>query len=411
MKHRCFAANLLLPPATEAPLFSVVACDQYTAQPVYWQAVSDLVGSATSSYHMTYPEVYLGTEDPAVRITAINNAMRNALDSDFFEEIPNGMVLVKRRLRNGTTRTGLVCCIDLEDYDFHAGSTALIRATEGTVLSRIPPRVQVRTDAPIEFPHVMLLIDDPKQTVLEPLDSATLPCCYDFDLMQDSGHLQGFLLDEGAQQQVHQALESLVSADPSPHPLLFAVGDGNHSLATAKTCYEAIKQTMGEQAYDHPARYALVEIVNLHDPSLTFEAIHRIVLDTNVDHLLGSFTAWLNAVPEAIEGGQQVTVVQDGKQTIYTIQSPKSHLAVGSVQAFLDYYLQTQSGEVDYIHGEEVVVSLSKQQHTVGFLFPAMQKNELFETVHTDGVLPRKTFSMGEAEDKRFYLEGRRLTR
>lgn len=414
MRQFCYSTELLLPPSDQAALFSVVACDQYTAEPAYWEQVAAQTAGSVSAFQMTYPEVYLNEGDPQTRIDAINRAMQQALDGGFFQSYPQAMLLVRRILRSGAVRLGLVCCIDLEEYDFHAGSHSLIRATEGTVLSRIPPRVHIRTDAPMELPHIMLLADDPAHTVIEPLAESFRDPVYDFDLMQDSGHLTGRLLTPAEQQQVHRALDALYqqAAEQSADPLLFAVGDGNHSLATAKTCYENVKQQLTpEEAAAHPARYALVELVNLHDASLEFEPIHRAVFEIDPADLLAQFCACCGAVPEKIEGVQQLCVVQDDTHTVYSIQNPQSKLTVGSLQQFLDQYLAAHSGEVDYIHGQDVVESLCRDNlTTLGFLLPAMQKEELFPSVLADGALPRKTFSMGEACDKRFYLEARKIT-
>lgn len=414
MRQFCYSTELLLPPSDRAALFSVVACDQYTAEPAYWEQVAAQTAGSVSAFQMTYPEVYLNEGDPQTRIDAINGAMQQALDSGFFKSCPQAMLLVRRTLRSGAVRLGLVCCIDLEEYDFHEGSHSLIRATEGTVLSRIPPRVRIRTGAPMELPHIMLLTDDPAHTVIEPLAESFDDPVYDFDLMQDSGHLTGRLLTPTEQQQVHRALDALYrqAAEQSANPLLFAVGDGNHSLATAKTCYENLKkQLTPEAAAAHPARYALVELVNLHDASLEFEPIHRAVFQIDPADLLAQFCACCGAVPKKIEGAQQLCVVEGDKHTVYSIQNPQSKLTVGSLQQFLDQYLAVHSGEVDYIHGEDVVESLCRDNPTtLGLLLPAMQKEELFPSVVADGALPRKTFSMGEACDKRFYLEARKIT-
>lgn len=412
MKPFCYPATLLLPSSDRCHDFSVVACDQYTAEPAYWQAVSDQVSDKTSAYHMVYPEVYLGKEEPATRIAGINHAMQSALDSDFFVRHADSMSLVLRTLASGETRLGLVCAIDLEDYDFSADSHSLIRATEGTVLSRIPPRVTVRSDAPLELPHVMLLFDDPDQTVLAPMQANWDDLVYDFDLMQDSGHLKGRLLTASEQTTLADRLQALYDCAKrtTDHPLLFAVGDGNHSLATAKTCYENLKKTLpADELADHPARFALVELVNLHDDSLQFEPIHRVLFEVNASDLLAQFVATLDAKQGAVDGLQQVEVVLGDQSTTYSIQAPTAELAVGSLQQFLDSYLADHAGEVDYIHGDDVVFSLCKADQTIGFLLPAIQKSALFSSIHADGVLPRKTFSMGHACDKRFYLEGREI--
>lgn len=414
MKPFCYTADMLLPPSQQAALFSVVACDQYTAEPDYWNEVAKQTNGAVSAFSMIYPEIYLEEAEPKRRIDSINQHMQQALDDNFFEVHPNSMLLVRRTLRSGAVRLGLMCCIDLEDYDFQKDSQSLIRATEGTVLSRIPPRVRIREHAPLELPHIMLLTDDPKRTVIEPLAEHLETFVYDFDLMQNSGHVSGRLLTSPEQEQVHHALETLyqTAAQQTETPLLFAVGDGNHSLATAKTCYENLKKTLSpDEASHHPARYALVELVNLHDASLEFEAIHRAVFHTNPDDLLARFSTDCGAVEGIVDGAQQLTVVRGTDHIVYSITKPQSQLTVGSLQQFLDHYLSEHQGDVDYIHGQDVVEGLCKSDaQTIGFLLPAMQKEELFPSVLADGALPRKTFSMGEACDKRFYLEARKIT-
>jgi hypothetical protein len=306
----------------------------------------------------------------------------------------------------------------LDQYDFTPGSGALIRATEGTVLERIPPRVKVRQDAPIELPHVMLLIDDPAGTVIEPLTAASdaMEKLYDFPLQQGGGHLKGWKLTADQVDAVAGALLGLTAADEMEKkygmrevaPLLFAVGDGNHSLATAKRCYENLKQVTPENEWASlPARYALVEVVNNHDDALGFEPIHRVLFDVDAAEFMAAFK---EAYPNAYEGkgdGHVIEIVWEGVDTFYTVPDPKVQLAVGTLQAFIDEYLKSHKCEVDYIHGDEVTKELGSKSGNMGFLLPAMGKEQLFKTVMADGVLPRKTFSMGHAQDKRYYVEAR----
>jgi hypothetical protein len=297
--------------------------------------------------------------------------------------------------------------VDLEQYDYEPGSPAPVRATEGTVLSRIPPRVAVRKNAPIELPHAMLLCDDPGRRVIEPLAEGTggMELLYDFPLMERGGHLKGWLLTEQDQARVADALAAL-AADP----FLFAVGDGNHSLAAAKECYERQKRLTPPERWDAlPARFALCELVNLHDDALEFEPIHRVVFGVDPGAVL---TALLEEYPGAHYGpgaGHQLAYVCGRSEGVVTVPAPKAHLAVGTLQSFLDRYQRDHPCRVDYIHGEDVVRTLTRQPSTLGFLLPPMGKEELFPTVAHDGALPRKTFSMGEAHDKRFYLEARKI--
>lgn len=414
------AADILLPKLEGEDLckWSVVACDQYTGEPEYWAETADIVGDRPSTLKLTLPEVYLESDDCEQRIEQINDTMRAYLDNHLFTEYKNCFILTKRTQSDGRLRAGLVGAIDLEMYDYNKGSKSQVRATEATVASRIPPRVKIRMNAPLELPHIMILIDDPECTVIEPLSDKNLPSVYDFELMQNGGHLSGSVVDGEAAASVIKALEKLREKDleelgsDDQEPLLFAMGDGNHSLATAKECYEQLKKAGSPDA--ELARYALVEVVNLHSPALEFEAIHRVITEVSADDLLSKMKEAL-ALTEASAndkaGAQRFTFITNGKTSEYAIGSPTSNLTVGSVQAFLDKYLSENAGKIDYIHGEDVVKSLCKSDNTVGILLPSMKKSELFPTVIKDGALPRKTFSMGHANDKRFYCEARMIRR
>ena len=415
-------ADILLPKDCEYSKWSVVACDQYTSQPEYWQRVEEYVGRAPSTLRLILPESCLEGPNVETDIMEINNTMSRYLREGRFVEHPGALFYMERTLDNGKVRRGLMGMVDLEQYDYEPGSSAPIRATEGTVLSRIPPRVAVRKNAPVELPHVMLLVDDPDQTVIEPLADQTdsMQVLYDFDLMERGGHIKGWELTEDQQAQVARALSAL--ADPAKFNarygtkdeavMLFAVGDGNHSLATAKECYERQKRlTPPEHWANLPARYALVELDNLHDASLEFEPIHRLVFGAKPEELLSALVEYYpGAQRDDGAGGHKLAYVYGENQGVVSVPDPAAQLPVGTLQNFLDWYLAQHKGvRVDYIHGEDVVRKLSAQPDTVGFLLPAMGKEELFPTVIRDGVLPRKTFSMGEAHDKRFYLEARKI--
>ncbi len=413
-------ADILLPRNCDMHLWSVVACDQYSSQPEYWQNVAQMVGNAPSTLHLILPESRLDEPNVSLTISEINQTMASYLKEGRFELCPNTMIYVERRLENGAMRRGLVGMVDLEQYDYAPDVLPLIRATEGTVSSRIPPRVAVRKNAPIELPHVMLLTDDARRTVIEPLEEqhSQMKQVYDFDLMEHGGHITGWALGESQLAQVAQALTAL--ADPEDFHrrygledqpvLLFAVGDGNHSLATAKECYERQKKfTPPEKWAELPARYALVELVNVHDESLVFEAIHRVIFRVNPKHLL---SALLEAYPEAYFGqgeGHVLPYITAEGEGVITVPHPTAHLPVGTLQTFLDQYLIRNGGKIDYIHGEDVTRQLASQENAIGFLLPAMEKDQLYPTVIYDGALPRKTFSMGDAQDKRFYLEARKI--
>ena len=420
MNCECFgSAEILLPnfDKVDGTKWSVVACDQYTSEPEYWEAVEAEVGDAPSTLRLMLPEIYLNESE--ARIPAIREAMRCALEKEL-AAYPNAMIYLERVQSDGTVRHGIVGAVDLEQYDYSKGSASMIRATEGTVLERIPPRVAVRRGASVELPHVMLLIDDRRRTVIEgvaELAKKNSPI-YDFDLMLGGGHVSGYLLDEAMQAQVLDALAALATSeamlerygDASLAPLLFAVGDGNHSLATAKASYEEIKQRIGaEAAKDHPARYALAEVVNLHDEALNFEPIYRVVFGSDREDLvekLKSFVKDLNGSAQP----QQITIVTADGDALLQIPAPEQQLTVGTLQRFLDDYLKSHPDVVvDYIHGEDSLRNLSKTEGAVGFLFDGMEKNDLFRTVLYDGALPRKTFSMGHAQDKRYYLECRKI--
>ena len=414
------SADILVPQNCDRSKWSVVACDQYTSQPEYWARVAQRVGKEPSALHLILPESCLEGPNVEQDIAEINLTMARYLKEGRFACYPDALFYVERRLDCGKVRRGLIGMVDLEQYDYEPGSSAPIRATEGTVLSRIPPRVAVRKNAPIELPHVMLLADDPGKTVIEPLGGETgeMESVYDFTLMERGGRVTGWKLTEGQMERVAAALTAL--ADPSAFNarygtkdlpvLLFAVGDGNHSLATAKECYERQKKlTPPEQWAALPARYALVELVNLHDESLEFEPIHRVVFGVEPEQLL---TALIAAYPGAHYGpgeGHVLEYVYAGGEGCVTVPAPSAQLPVGTLQAFLDDYLKRQGGRVDYIHGSDVTRELALQPRSIGFLLPAMGKDQLFPTVIHDGVLPRKTFSMGEAHDKRFYLEARKI--
>ena len=414
-------ADILLPKDCEYSKWSVVACDQYTSQPEYWQRVAEHVGRAPSTLRLILPESCLEGPNVETDIMEINNTMSRYLREGRFVCHPDALFYVERILEGGKVRRGLMGMVDLEQYDYEPGAESLVRATEGTVLSRIPPRVAVRKNAPIELPHVMLLADDPDKTVIEPLADQTedMTLLYDFDLMEGGGRLRGWELTQAQKEQVAQALAAL--ADPAAFRaryhlkedlpvLLFAVGDGNHSLATAKECYERQKRLTPPEHWDTlPARFALVELNNLHDTALEFEPIHRVVFGVEPQQLLAAMEAYYPGLIHGEGEGHVLPYVWGEHQGTITVPNPKAQLPVATLQRFLDDYLQNNPGRVDYIHGAQVARDLARRKDTIAFLLPAMGKEELFPTVIHDGVLPRKTFSMGRAQDKRFYLEARRI--
>lgn len=410
--------NILLPKNTDMTKWSVVACDQYTSEPEYWNDVEKIVGDAPSTLKLTLPEIYLEDENVSERIAKINSNMKALLDEDFFNEYKDSMIYLERTQSDGKIREGLIGVVDLEAYSYEKGAETPIRATEKTVIERIPPRVKIRENAPLELPHIMILIDDDKKQIIENLKNKVSEddIVYDFDLMKNGGHVKGYLLNEETMDEVDKGLKELADKEVfakkydvnNKEVLLFAMGDGNHSLATAKACYEKLKEIMSEEEYlNNPARYALVELVNLHSPALEFEAINRVIFNTEPEKLLNSLKEYYQINKDG--NGQKIEVITNDVDEKWYIENPKSNIAVGSIQIFLDEYLKNNEGKIDYIHGEETTKNLAKQSGNVGFIFEAMPKNELFKTVILDGSLPRKTFSMGHSYDKRYYLESRKI--
>ena len=411
-------AHLLLPAAGVAPeTWACVACDQYTSQPEFWQEADRLVGEAPSTLRLVVPECYL--HEAETRIPQIHRTMEEYLQSGILvqPEAPC-MVLMERTTESGT-RHGLVCAVDLEAYDF-TGEKSLIRPTEETVTARLPARMAVRREALVETGHVMLLIDDPEDTVLGGLRRrlAGQPYDYDFDMMQDLGHLRGRrVTDDALLQGVGEALAALKDA-LGEDPLLFAVGDGNHSLASAKAHWMQVKQTLPEaEQATHPARYAMAEIVNIHDPALKFEPIHRVLTHVEETDLLLAWTGWCRAQgmilqPDAPgdERDQVFPFVTERGETEMCIFGPVPPLPVANLQAFLDAYLADHPEvEIDYIHGDDVLRRLASAPGCAGFLLPALDKFAFFRAINALGTLPRKTFSMGHAHEKRCYYECRRI--
>ena len=398
-------ADILLPArGTDYSKWSVIACDQYTSQPEYWERAERAVGGAPSTLRLVLPEAYLDSPGLEKRIDSINLAQKEYLDSGLFEEYKDSMVYVRRIQSDGSLREGLVGAIDLEEYDYLPGSQSQVRATEATVAERIPPRLKIRQGACLELPHIMILIDDPQKSVIEPLGGAELEKLYDFNLMLGGGSISGYLVPQAELSRVNGALPRLLERCP----MLFAMGDGNHSLATAKEYYNRLKaENPGADLSRHPARYALCEIVNLHSPALRFEAIHRIVFTDCPERLVLALERELGLSCEPSE--LSLELLTGGTEKRLYIHKPTAKLAVGCLQAFLDGFLKENGGRIDYIHGEEVVKELSARPGAVGFILEPMEKSQLFPAVMADGALPRKTFSMGHADDKRFYLEARRI--
>ena len=454
--------------------WAVVACDQYTSQPDYWRRVEAYVGAHPSTLHIVQPEIDL--ERAGARIPAVHRVMREYLSNGtLVRAVRNGFTLTERTTASGA-RLGLVAAVDLEEYDFTPGSGTMIRATEGTIRERIPPRLRIREGAPLECPHVMLLLDDPARTVIEPLHARlreTAPLC-DFELMENGGRLRVWGVEGDALAPVSDALSALWEKSDG---FLYAVGDGNHSLATAKARWDALKPALSPgEAQTHPARYALAEIVNLHSPALAFEPIHRVLFGADMEDLVSAYRAHLAsrgmkltaveplssrasgtkpvdpssfpasgtkpvdpsssracgtkpaepssscacgtkpAEPSSSARGMtpadeaELTFVSGNNRVGYRVENPDNPLPVAVLQPFLDEYLRSHpAARIDYVHGAAAVESLCQTPHTTGVLLPAIDKSALFPAVRQGGALPRKTFSMGEPDEKRYYMECRKI--
>ncbi len=407
-------ADILIPNETiDMSRWAVIACDQYTSEPEYWCETEKNVGDFPSALNLILPEIYLESDNVAQRTENIHSTMDKYLNDGIFTEYKNAMIYVERVQSNGIVRKGLIGAIDLEEYDFNKGSTSQVRATEATVIERIPPRIKVRQGASLELPHIMILIDDPNFTVIEGVDKSAMTKLYETELMQNGGSISGYLVPETEQERIDKALSALPEtfrAEYGDTPvLLYAMGDGNHSLATAKEFYEQLKRENPDKDFsNHPARYALAEIVNLHSEALKFEAIYRLVYDVDCDKLISELSENLSLSGNPAE--QWVEIVRNGKARKLYIHNATSNLSVGSLQNFLDGYIRENGGKIDYIHGIENVRALAEKHNGIAFILPDMDKSQLFPTVIKDGALPRKTFSMGHADDKRFYIEARKIT-
>ncbi len=392
-------ADILLPNVEDLTKWSVVACDQYTSQADYWNRVTDFTKGCPTTLNLVYPEAFLSQGD--ARIKEINASMEDYLNKNIFKTYKDCFIYVERTLSHGRIRKGIVGAIDLDAYDFTKGSKSAIRATEGTVLERIPPRVKIRENAPLELPHVMLLVDDEACSLIENVKKGEK--LYDFTLMEDGGNLAGWLVADADADAFISAVDAF--GEKANDGLIFAVGDGNHSLATAKTCWENIKPSLTpEEIENHPARFCLIEIENIHDSVLEFEPIHRVIFDVDEKAFTENLKKDLDCGEEC-KDSQHIVLVNNGEKTDLYINRKTSPLEVGTVQNYLDSLGCT----VDYIHGEDVVSQLSCKEGAIGILLPVPEKSGLFKTVIADGALPRKTFSMGEANEKRFYMEAKKI--
>lgn len=379
--------------------WAVNACDQYTSDENYWKQVAKITDGSPSAFNLIFPEIYLN-DKPEQRIAQINETMRKYLSGKVFKTVSGGFILVERTTQSGT-RTGIVLAVDLEDYSFAAGTKALIRSTEATILKRIPPRVQIRKNAPVELPHVMLLYDDEKNSVLNVIKRGKV--LYDFDLMLGGGRVKGTYVDNA--EEVITAFYALTSSDRAikkygkDEKLLFAVGDGNHSLATAKTCWDNLKKTLSEEEQKyHPARYALVEAVNIYDPALNFEPIHRLIKCGNPQKFADGLKT---------SGRSKAYIVIDGKKKEIPFDEDIPS-GIRGLDGYISEFLKENGGEVDYIHGASELAEFTKSGGA-GVILPAIQKDDFFRLIISGGNLPKKTFSMGEGNEKRYYIEAKKI--
>ncbi len=408
--------------------WAVVACDQYTSEPDYWERADAFVGDAPSTLRLIYPEVYLEEEHPEARIDSINATMRSYLEQELFTVYPNSFFLIHRTTPlSAIGRWGLLVALDLDAYDYAKDSKTLIRATEGTILSRIPPRKEIRKNAPLELPHIMVLINDEKRSVIEPLaaKSSNLRLAYDTPLMAEGGNLKAWVVDaQEDMQAIADAVEAMYQKLDPENPLLFAMGDGNHSLATAKSCWMDIKATLTEEeCKHHPARYALVELENIFDPGLEFEPIHRVLFGLDRQTFLSeiatvctSYTTepaqdlkHLHTMINAEDGVQRFGYCDSEGLQVFSLTESKASIAAGTLQLVIDSLLAQKKATVDYIHGESVTEKLGSKKGNCGLILPDVSKATFFDSIIKDSALPRKTFSMGEANEKRYYMEARKI--
>ncbi len=420
---------MLIPnPNIDLNRWAVVACDQYTSQPEYWEKVASVAGDEPSTLHLIYPEVFLEEESPEIRIESINTTMKKYLSEGVFDEYPETFFLVHRTTAQGAQRWGLIAALDLEHYSYAKDSRTWVRATEGTIESRIPPRKLIRKDAPLELPHILVLLSDEERSIIEPFTGMTdqLKKVYDTDLMLGGGHITGYAISSDEHlERIASALEQLFLKADSSNPLIYAMGDGNHSLATAKSCWEDLKQELSaEEQEGHPARYALVELENIFDEGLTFEPIHRVLFNTDekkfvtiLSKYCESYTqerfADVSSLMEAIESrkdGQTFGYADASGLSLFILQGAQASIAAGTLQLLIDDITHDGTAGVDYIHGEDVTEELGSREGNIGLFLPAIEKGTFFDSIIQDGALPRKTFSMGEADEKRYYMEARKIT-
>lgn len=404
MKTGFNAANILLPKNVDMKKWAVVACDQFTSEESYWRELENFVGNARSTLKLILPEIYLN-DRPDERIKEINENIRNYLNDGVFSELDRGYILTVRKTPYSERRIGIVAAVDLEEYDYNTGKKPLVRATEATIEERIPPRLKIRENAEIELPHILILFDDEKREIAEKLyeNRENYKKVYDFELNMNGGKIEGYFIPESERlNEKFAALldkERLINKYGTDDKFAFAVGDGNHSLATAKAHWNKIKETLREDERKiHPARFALAEFLNIYDEGIRFEPIYRYVKGVDTE----KFAKGLNFCGRYMIVTGKETIIKDGTSSLPEI--------ISGIDAYIKDYIKKNGGSVDYVHGEKNIRDLIKtDKNSVGILFDGMDKRDLFKYVSEKGALPKKTFSMGEGVEKRYYLESKKI--
>lgn len=411
-------ADILLPESCDMTKWSVVACDQFSSQPEYWDELEEFVGPAPSTLRLMLPEAYLSSRDQQQEADKISACMRSYLDGGIFKELKNSYIYAERTLKSGAVRRGVVGVLDLEAYDYSAASVSPIRATEGTVEDRLPARVRIRMEAPLEMPHIMVFIDDEADRVIGDLtaESGALPKLYDFELNCGGGHLRGWKVSGADAERFDKALYQLEERQSAPDvcrgaaPVLFAMGDGNHSLATAKKCWEELKPTLSEaEREDHPARFSLVEVVNIHDPAVSFEPIHKVLFGTDAADFIPEAQEFFASFRKASGDEHELLAAANGRQCAIRVCGLTIGQLIEKAEEFCVDYSHSHGGKIDYIHNDDTALEMAGRLGGAALLLPRMEKNELFPSIMRSGPFPKKSFSIGHAEDKRYYLECRKI--
>lgn len=408
--------DILLPKNADMELWSVIACDQYTSQPEYWDNVAAKVGNTPSTLKLILPEAYLETKDTLAETEKINLMMKKYFDEDVFKTVENSYIYVERSLTVDKTRHGLVGLIDLETYNYRPDSVSPVRATEGTVESRLPPRVKIREGACLELPHIIVFIDDPENTVFKGLDEGEE--LYDFDLMDDGGHITGKRVHGEKADRVQSALAALAEPEylekryalKGKAPVVIAMGDGNHSLATARLCWEKIRESLTPaERVNHPARFGLAELVNIHDASITFEPIHRVLFETQSESYFNEAKSYFEGIKGEGKASHRIILTCGGKTEEICVTGLTIGNLIAQAQRFCVEYINAHGGKLDYIHDDDTALEMSERSGCAGLLLPGMDKNELFPSIMESGAFPPKSFSIGPARDKRYYLECKKI--